>query len=196
MFFTVVVTVQEKDQIFLPRVLTGLLNQTFRDFDLIIVIDGEAPLAAYDPNQICQKIMPAQVFYRPRSNTLGYRERNYALDVAESEYIVWLNVDNLVYPNWLQNHYDNTQRNPGAISVVNIQYWQRQNFWGVLPRALAYGEFDLLNYALPLELARKHLVFGPDTEKIVHADWLAFECCSRDAPVVWQRDQAVCACHF
>lgn len=196
MFFSVVITVCEKDQVFLPRALTCLLNQTYRDFEVIIVVDGETPLAAYDPQRVCQKSMPARIFYRPRSNTTGFRERHFSLGEAKGEYIAWLNVDNLVYPNWLENHRKNLTDNRGAISVVNIQYWQLQDFWGVLPKALAYGEFDLLNFALPVDLARKHGVFGPDSEKITHADWIAFERCARFAPVIWDRQQPVCACHF
>ena len=65
-----------------------------------------------------------------------------------------------MYPNWLQNHYENVHEQPGAISVVNIQYWRWHDFWGVMPRVIAYGEFDLLNYALPLALAKKMNVFG------------------------------------
>jgi hypothetical protein len=145
---------------------------------------------------ICKKTVPGQILYRPRSNTVGFRERNYSLQIAKGEYIAWLNVDNLVYPNWLQNHYDNVQKARGAISVVNIQYWKLQEYWGILPFKLAYGEFDLLNFALPLELAKKKNVFGPDVERIVHADWLAFENCSRETAVIWKRDQPVCACHF
>jgi glycosyltransferase involved in cell wall biosynthesis len=196
MYFSVVITAYEQDQIFLPRAMTGLLNQTFQDFEVIVVVDGEEPLRPYDPHSICQKSLPAQIVYRPRSRTIGFRERHYSLELAKGEYIVWLNVDNLVYPNWLQNHHDNLRDNPGAISVVNIQYWQKQDYWGVLPRRLAYGEMDLLNYALPLELARRLNIFGPDEERIAHADWIAFERCSREASVVWHKDQLVCACHF
>jgi hypothetical protein len=35
------------------------------------------------------------------------------------------------------------------------------------------GEMDLLNYALPLDLARRLNVFGPDVEHLRYADWLA-----------------------
>jgi glycosyltransferase involved in cell wall biosynthesis len=196
MFFSVVITVYEGDQIFLPRAMTCLLNQTLQDFEAIIVVDGETPLTPYDPRSISAKTVPAQVVYRPRSNTIGFRERHHALQLATGQYIAWLNVDNLVYPNWLQNHHTNVRDAPGAISVVNIQYWQRHDYWGVLPPALAYGHFDLLNYALPLELARRMNVFGPDMEHIPHADWLAFERCSKEAPVIWDCQQPVCACHY
>ncbi len=196
MFFSVVITVYEKDQIFLPRALTSLLNQSFRDFEVIVVIDGENPLSPYDPVAIARKTVPARVVYRPRSNTIGFRERCHSLDLARGEYLAWLNVDNLVYPNWLANHFQNVKDTPGAISVVNIQYWLRQDYWGVLPKALAYGHLDLLNYALPRELATRLHVFGPDVENIPHADWLAFERCAKEAPVVWHRDQPVCACHY
>src|SRR5262245_1874143 len=196
MFFSVVITVQQKDQIFLPRAATCLLNQSFQDFEVLIMVDGETPLSEYDPHQICAKTIPAQVMYLPRSNTVGFRERNRSLQLAKGEYVAWLNVDNLVYPHWLQYHHENLLTSPGAVSVVNIQYWQRANYWGILPRALAYGEFDLLNFALPLALARKLNVFGPDVENIAYADWVAFDRASKEAPVVWNRDQPVCACHF
>lgn len=196
MRFSVVVTVYERDQIFLPRAMTGLLNQTVRDFEVIVVVDGEAPLSPYDPAVVCGKTVPATVAYRPRSNTIGFRERHFSLSLARGEYIAWLNADNLVYPDWLRCHAANVAARPGAISVVNIQYWQRQDYWGTLPRALAYGELDLLNYALPLDLARRLGVFGPDVEHIPHADWVAFERCAREAPVVWDPTQPVCACHF
>src|SRR5205823_428887 len=107
MFFSVIITLYEKDQVFLPRAMTGLLNQLFRDFEVIVVVDGETPLEPYEPVSICQKTIPAHVVYRPRSDTIGFRERNYSLGLVQGEYILWLNVDNLVYPNWLQNHHDN-----------------------------------------------------------------------------------------
>jgi Glycosyl transferase family 2 len=196
MFFSVVITVYEQDQIFLPRAMTGLMNQSFRDFEVIVIVDGEAPLQPYDPRRVCHKTVPVEIVYRPRSNTIGFRERHHSLGLAKGEYIVWLNVDNLIYPNWLQNHHDNFGESPGAISVVNIQYWLKQDYWGVLPRGLVYGEMDLLNYALPLELARRLNVFGPDVEHTPHADWIAFERCSQRAPVVWHKEQPICACHF
>jgi hypothetical protein len=196
MFFSVVITVYEADQIFLPRVAIGLMNQTFKDFEVIVVVDGETPLAPYEPGLVFGKTVPASVVYRPRSKTIGFRERHFALGLARGDYIVWLNADNGVYPHWLQCHYENLSAAPGAISVVNIHYWLRENYWGVLPRVLAYGEFDLLNYCLPLPLAKKLDAFGPDVENLDYADWIAFERCAKAAPVVWKRDQPVCACHF
>lgn len=196
MLFSVVVTVYDKDQIFLPRVATGLLNQTFKDFEVIVVVDGEERLREYDPERVFGKTVPATVVYQPRSGTLGYRERHHSLKLVRGEYVAWLNGDNLVFPNWLQCHHENVTSSPGAISVVNTQYWLKQEYWGVLPRSLTFTNIDLLNYALPTDLARRMSVFGPDTEREHHADWLAFESCTREAPVIWNRDQPVCACHF
>ena len=196
MFFTVVVNVYDQHQVFLPRVLTGLMNQTYTNFELLVVVDGETPLRPYDPHELCRQTVPARVVYRPRSNTDGHRERHYALSLARGTYITWLNSDNLVYPAWLHHHYTNVSKNIGAISVVNVQYWRNEVYRGTLPQRLAVGEMDLLNFALPLDLAKRHKVFGPEVEHLRYADWLAFESCARDAPVVWDPAQPVCACHF
>jgi glycosyltransferase involved in cell wall biosynthesis len=196
MFFTVVINVFDAHLVFLPRVLTGLLNQTFKDFDLLVVVDGEERLHPFDPDALCRQTVPGRVVYRPRSRTDGNRERHFALSLARGEYIVWLNADNLVYPDWLRNHYANAAGKAGAVSVVNIQYWRNEVYRGRLPREIAVGEMDLLNFALPLEAARRVNAFGPEVEHLRYADWLAFEGCAREAPVVWDKDQAVCACHF
>jgi hypothetical protein len=82
MFFSVVISVCERDQIFLPRALTSLLNQSFRDFECIVVVDGESPLRPYDPVKMCPKTVPSHVVYRPRSNTIGFRERRHSLELA------------------------------------------------------------------------------------------------------------------
>src|SRR5262249_15422571 len=153
-FFTVVLSVFGPHQAFLPRVLTGLMNQSFKDFELLVIVDGEEPLRPFDPEVLCQQTVPGRVVYRPRSNTDGHRERHHALSLAGGTYITWLNSDNLVYPNWLQNHYANVSDNVGAISIVNVQYWRNDLYRGVLPRTLALGEMDLLNFALPLDLAK------------------------------------------
>src|ERR1700722_14461406 len=117
MFFSVVITVYEGDQVFRPRALTGLLNQPFKDFQLIVVVDDETPLE-YNPQAICGQTIPANVVYRPRSMTTGFRERHHGLSLAQGKYVAWLNVDNLVYPHWLQCHFENTLGTPGAVSVV------------------------------------------------------------------------------
>lgn len=196
MFFTVVITVYATDQVFLPRALTCLRAQQFQDFEVIVVVDGDEPLHPYEPERLCKGFLPARVVYRPRSRTTGFRERYHGLGLAQGRYIAWLNVDNLVFPDWLARHHTNAIRQPGAVSVVHIHYWHLAEYWGVFPRELAYGQMDLLNYAVPVELARRVEMFGPQEEALTFADWVAFERCARAAPVVWDPHQPPCAAHF
>jgi hypothetical protein len=196
MTFSVAVSVHAKDQIFLPRAFTGLMNQTFRDFEVIVVVGGEEPLTRYEPAATSQRVIETRVFHFPHSDPKGNRNRYRVMSLARGEYLVWLNVDNLVYPSWLENHASNIRCAPGAISLVNIQYWHLHEYWGVLPCALSCGSVDLLNYAVPRELAQSVSAFGPDEEHIAYVDWLVFERCARHATVVWDKTQPVCACHF
>src|ERR1044071_5287294 len=123
MRFSVVISMFDGDRRFLPRALTGLLNQRFRDFELLVVVDGECRLADYDPEGACGSVLPTKVVRVPHNGMWGFRGRHLTLPMAGGQYVAWLNVDNLVYPNWLLNHFNNVLRQPGAISVVNIQYW-------------------------------------------------------------------------
>src|SRR5437016_4721939 len=113
MFCSVVVTVYAGDQVFLPRAATNVMCQTFRGFEVIVVVDGDEPLSPYDPQVVFGNTVPATVVYRPRSSTIGFRERHHALGLARGEYVAWLNVDNLVYPHWLRCHHENALAVPG-----------------------------------------------------------------------------------
>src|SRR5262245_45902151 len=83
---------------------------------------------------------------------------------------------------------------PKGRSVVNIQSRQTQDAGGVLPRALASGELDLLSYVLlPAPAAGR---FGTDAEHVPKADRIPSEHCGRNATVVWHREPSACTSHF
>ncbi len=194
MQFTVVITVHEGDCKFLPHALDCLMNQKFKDFNLIIMVDGES--LSYDPVKASHNSVPAEVHYTPKTNTCGFRQRNLSLPYCTGEYSVWLNVDNLIYSNYLANHYSNIKKMPGCISVVNLHYWHQDNYYDHLPKGFTCGGIDLLNYALPSELARKIDAFGRDIENQSVADWLTLQQAMQHAPVVWHKDQELCGAHF
>ena len=114
MFFSVVITVYENDQIFLPRVMTGLLNQTFKDFEVIVVVDGEVRFLHTTRTWFAVRRSP-----RPWSIGPGATRSGSVSGISHSnlrgEYAVWLNADNLVYPNWLQCHHENALESPGDL---------------------------------------------------------------------------------
>jgi len=86
---------------YLPRCLDSILAQTFTDYELILVNDGT--------KDGCPQIMQA---YAERDSRirLVHKEngglssaRNAGLDVAQGEYIAFLDSDDYAAPNWLED---------------------------------------------------------------------------------------------
>ena len=77
------------------RGIRSIDAQTFRDFELICVHDG--PLLEPDLD------MPCDVYGTPtRADDWGHTPHDYGLNAARGEYIIHFNVDNVLYPDALE----------------------------------------------------------------------------------------------
>lgn len=190
--FSIIITTYQHDANYLPRIVQCLINQTLQDFETIVMVDGTLN---FNPEQITRNVK-ARVIYTPKVNTCGFRQRAEGITHATGKYLVWLNADNLIYRDYLQSHGNNFAKSPDCVSVVNIHYWLTHDYWGVLPRQLACGHVDLLNYSLPKELAIKVNAFGTHEEHIPEADWHTLNRARHLAPVEWDHTQPPVGCHF
>lgn len=200
MLFSIVMTAYDTWSL-LPRALSTIVQQEWRDWELLLVSDGPAPTGAYSPHRLLRQIerrLPGrrlELWELPAApGCFGNRGRNFALAHARGEYVCWVNHDNLLAPRYLAAHAENAGRVAGCVSVVDIDYWKDDVYHGRYPRALRQSRIDLLNFAVPLELARSVNAFGGAMETVYAADWLVFDACRRRTPVEWTRQLA--GAHF
>lgn len=199
--FTVAMTVFRTFE-FVPRAVACVLNQELASWELLIVVDGAVP---EDEKERFDRLLTSarsgfprhriEVFETPRAEGCwGNRARRFALSQARSDYIAWVNHDNLIFPNFLATHAANIARSPGCVSVVDIDYWRDERRQGRFPRALARSRIDLLNFAVPVEVAREVDAFGEAMERVYAADWLTYRACAARRPV--ERVCTVTGVHF
>jgi len=84
------------------RGVESILAQTFRDFEVILLHDGlkEKP---YEEEFDLSAVERLKVVYtRERYNDWGHSLRDYGLRIADGEYVLHFNIDNLLYPHCLQ----------------------------------------------------------------------------------------------
>lgn len=94
-FFSVVIPVYNKEP-HIARSINSVLNQTFEDFELIVVCDPSTD----NSNAEVEKFTDSRirVFYRDKSGPGGYATRNLGIKEAKAEWIAFLDADDEWYP--------------------------------------------------------------------------------------------------
>lgn len=84
---------------YIAKSIESVLNQTYQDFELIIINDGSKD----NSEQIIQKYLnDTRIKYFPQENKGESVARNRGLDIAQGEYIAFLDADDMYYPNKIE----------------------------------------------------------------------------------------------
>ena len=87
----------------------SILNQTFTDFELIIIDDCSKPYIA----DIAKSYSDQRIkYFRLKENSGAAEARNFALKKAISPYIAFMDSDDISYPERLQKQYDYLENHP------------------------------------------------------------------------------------
>ena len=96
-FFSVIIPLYNKEK-FIENTLKSVLNQTFSDFEIIIINDGST-----DDSE--KKVLPfqdARIRYYTQKNQGAASARNFGIDKANANYIAFIDADDLWYDNHLE----------------------------------------------------------------------------------------------
>lgn len=177
-----------------------VLCQSHRDWELIVVSDGGAEDVVHKTADILGRKSKKRVEMATaprREGIWGNHARRMGLDYCQGDYVCWVNHDNIVFPDYLAAHAKLVEDSPGCVSVVRLSLWSKGFYHGVYPRSpLRRSHIDLMNYAMPLEVARKVDAFGPAMEHEYSADWDVFEQASKHCPVKVANDLDIVGIHL
>ncbi len=107
------------------RAVSSVLNQSFQDFEVIVIADG-----CNRTVKVMEQIEDERVntYLIPKSKTWSGAPRNAGIEVAEGEWIVYLDIDDL----YGENHLKNISEQLGAYDWVwydDIRYSPKQDQW-------------------------------------------------------------------
>lgn len=159
-FFSVVVPVYNKGaHVF--RALESILNQTFKDFELIIVCDPStdnsySEVAKFNDSRI-------RIFNRDQPGPGGYAARNLGVIEAKAEWIAFLDADDI----WLSSHlsysFNAIKTNPQIgygffNSVKKIGDKEIKRFDNIVDGV--YSSIDLLKIYINIDIIHTNSIFA------------------------------------
>ena len=84
---------------YLPRCLDSILSQTYEDFELLLIDDGSTDKSGFICDEYALKDPRIRVFH---TANIGESSRNKGLDEAKGEYVVFVDSDDYVLPDLLE----------------------------------------------------------------------------------------------
>jgi len=126
---------------YVSRAIESILNQTFRDFEYIIVDNGSSDQSG----EICDRYASAnrqiKVIHRERGN-IG-SGRNAGLDAATGKYIMYVDDDDIAHPNMLKFLHDLITKYDADISLCG----SNKNEFGIEKPNCVFDELLVMNAA-------------------------------------------------
>jgi len=108
-FFSVVIPVYNKGP-HIHRSISSVLNQTFQDFELILVNDASTDNSLEEIQKFTDERI--RLFQRTEPGPGGYAARNLGIEKAKGEWVAFLDADDEWYPHHLEKMHELAQKYP------------------------------------------------------------------------------------
>ena len=133
-FFSVVIPLYNKEN-HIYNTIKSVLNQSFKDFEIIIVNDGSTDKSI----DVISTIVDNRIEIIDKKNEGASKARNIGIQNAKSDYVALLDADDIWYPNHLQNLKHLIECFPGCglyCSGYEISYYNKKivgfKFYGIV----------------------------------------------------------------
>jgi len=137
-------------QQFIKDTIDSVLNQTFKDFKLIISDNNSTDAT----KEIClnYSVQDKRVQYIQQKQNMGIWKNYFFLpSKAKSEYFMWLPVGDILHPQFLEKNIQILERNKGIVaSIGRLQYIDKNN-----EKIPEFDPYEYTNYPMKAQLDRK-----------------------------------------
>jgi len=118
-YFSVIIPTYNRSK-FIKKAIDSVLNQTFKDFELIVVDDGSTDETSFILEEYENKIIPLK-----QANLGVSKARNRGLKKAQGKYLAFLDSDDVWMPEKLEEHYLFIQKHPKILIHQTDEIWFR-----------------------------------------------------------------------
>lgn len=141
-FFSVIIPLYNKEN-FIENTIKSILNQTFQDFEIIVVNDGSTDKS----EEKVLQFKDDRVRYFNKKNEGVSQTRNFGLTEANADFVAFLDADDYWYPSFLEtmHHYCTLFPKQKVFAAA----FEIETSKKVFPAAYSIrktGDFELVNY--------------------------------------------------
>ncbi len=139
-FFSIVIPTYNRAHLII-KTIESVLNQQFKEFELIIVDDGSTD----NTDEVVKPFLNNFIHYYKKNNEERAAARNYGIKKAIGKYVTFCDSDDLLYNNYLSNAFEtiNEKKN---VSWLHLGYEIKRN--NAKPVSMAWMEQNfILNLA-------------------------------------------------
>ena len=113
-----IVTPTYNREVLIQNTINSILNQTFKDWELIVVDDGSTD----NTEQVMQEYLKdPRIRYIKKKNTGQANSLNVGVSNCKGEFIVFLDSDDEAYPKWLETAHSEIKEDTGIVCVGAIR---------------------------------------------------------------------------
>ena len=105
---------------YLKRCVGSILAQSFKDFELILVDDGSTDNSGVICDELAKIDNRISVQHHPNQGVSAARNRG--IEAAKGEWIAFIDSDDYVLPDYLQNLYQGTLKSDGDFVMTGIKH--------------------------------------------------------------------------
>ena len=121
-FFSVIIPLYNKEN-FIENTIQSVLDQTFEDFEIIVINDGSTDKS----EEKLLQFKDSRIRYYSKNNEGVSTARNFGIEKAQSDFITFIDADDYWYPNFLQvmhhriNSFSEQKVFSGAIEIETFK---------------------------------------------------------------------------
>ena len=110
---------------YLEKLINSILNQTYRDWELLLIDDGSTDGSAEICDRYAQKDKRIRVFHKANGGVAS--ARNQAIEMSRGEFLAFADSDDWVEPDWLERLYTTAKEYDADIVVSDFYQEYSQN---------------------------------------------------------------------
>jgi glycosyltransferase involved in cell wall biosynthesis len=105
-FFSIIIPTYNRAHL-IRKTLESVFNQSYTNYEIIVVDDGSID----NTEEVIKSIRHIKLFYFKKENSERGAARNFGMQYAKGEYVTFLDSDDLLYKDYLNNAYESICQN-------------------------------------------------------------------------------------